>query len=399
MRKAALLGASLALNVVLLGVLAWKAKTPPEGRLSTAAPQVITNLVTRKIAGRSVLLSAPAVPRRDWRSIESEDYRTYIRNLRAFGCPEETIRDIIIADVTKLYAARWKAAHSPDRDWKFWETEDKHAKKDRERKIERHALEKEMRNLIGELLGVDLEKEMRKYALDLEADKQERAWAFLPSEKQSQVKELQDKFKEAMTALSEEAERGGNSETKKKLAELKGQYRAELSQILTPAELEEFELRSSPTANKLRKELAGFEPTEQEFRALVKVRQAFEEQMAALPETLDERNRDYLNRQFKLEYLAQARQWLGDQRHEEFLRSRSEEFQDALRLSEKLDLPKETAVRVYDINVALREEAEKVSKDPSLTDEQRDVLLRNMKLETKETLNKLIGEKNLRRLE
>src|SRR5207249_1222220 len=41
-----------------------------------------------------------------WRQIESEEYKSYIANLRSVGCPEQTIRDIIIADVNKLYAAR-----------------------------------------------------------------------------------------------------------------------------------------------------------------------------------------------------------------------------------------------------------------------------------------------------
>ena len=33
----------------------------------------------------------------DWRMVESEDYKKYIANLCAVGCPEKTIRDIIIA--------------------------------------------------------------------------------------------------------------------------------------------------------------------------------------------------------------------------------------------------------------------------------------------------------------
>jgi hypothetical protein len=41
-----------------------------------------------------------------WRQIESADYRTYIANLRAIGCPEQTIRDIIIADVHQVYEKR-----------------------------------------------------------------------------------------------------------------------------------------------------------------------------------------------------------------------------------------------------------------------------------------------------
>ena len=41
-----------------------------------------------------------------WKQIESSDYRTYIANLKAIGCPRQTIRDIITADVDSLYAPR-----------------------------------------------------------------------------------------------------------------------------------------------------------------------------------------------------------------------------------------------------------------------------------------------------
>lgn len=42
----------------------------------------------------------------NWSQVESSDYRTYIANLRRIGCPEQTIRDLIVADVDNLYAPR-----------------------------------------------------------------------------------------------------------------------------------------------------------------------------------------------------------------------------------------------------------------------------------------------------
>ncbi len=42
----------------------------------------------------------------NWSEVESSDYRTYIANLRSIGCPEQTIRDIITADVDSQYAPR-----------------------------------------------------------------------------------------------------------------------------------------------------------------------------------------------------------------------------------------------------------------------------------------------------
>lgn len=38
-----------------------------------------------------------------WSQLESTDYRQYIANLRGIGCPEQTIRDIVTADVASLY--------------------------------------------------------------------------------------------------------------------------------------------------------------------------------------------------------------------------------------------------------------------------------------------------------
>jgi hypothetical protein len=44
--------------------------------------------------------------------VESADYRAYIANLRRIGCPEQTLRDIILADVNMLYTPRYAALAS-----------------------------------------------------------------------------------------------------------------------------------------------------------------------------------------------------------------------------------------------------------------------------------------------
>lgn len=41
-----------------------------------------------------------------WGDLESSDYPTYVRNLRAFGCPEPTLRDIVIADLHAVFDAQ-----------------------------------------------------------------------------------------------------------------------------------------------------------------------------------------------------------------------------------------------------------------------------------------------------
>ncbi len=41
-----------------------------------------------------------------WQPVESTDYKTYIANLRKLSFPEELIREIIIADIDRIYAPR-----------------------------------------------------------------------------------------------------------------------------------------------------------------------------------------------------------------------------------------------------------------------------------------------------
>jgi hypothetical protein len=44
-----------------------------------------------------------------WNQIESADYRVYVANLRGISCPEQTIRDIITADVHGTFAPHREA--------------------------------------------------------------------------------------------------------------------------------------------------------------------------------------------------------------------------------------------------------------------------------------------------
>lgn len=41
-----------------------------------------------------------------WQRLESTDYRRYVANLRAIGCPERTVRDIVTADVHSLFVEK-----------------------------------------------------------------------------------------------------------------------------------------------------------------------------------------------------------------------------------------------------------------------------------------------------
>jgi hypothetical protein len=84
-----LLAGSLLLNCVCVGLLLRPQQQQPDPASSPAPDR----------------LSESSHPFR-WIQLESPDYPTFIENLRKIGCPERTVREIIMADLDDLYAPR-----------------------------------------------------------------------------------------------------------------------------------------------------------------------------------------------------------------------------------------------------------------------------------------------------
>ena len=55
------------------------------------------------IGAKSVSSPPPAPAKFHWRQLESEDFSSYIANLRGVGCPEQTVRNIVTAEVAAQF--------------------------------------------------------------------------------------------------------------------------------------------------------------------------------------------------------------------------------------------------------------------------------------------------------
>ena len=163
----------LAVNFGLLIILAYivySIRLNPEAMTGTVRTAVLTNTVTqiavRKINSTNNLLASLAGRPLSWRALESTNYVQFIENLRAFACPEETVRDIIITDVAKMYARRRAALRGELQPYKFWQTMDLLGGPPASPELQRQlrALDIEQRQLIRALLDVDLRTELAKYS-------------------------------------------------------------------------------------------------------------------------------------------------------------------------------------------------------------------------------------------
>ena len=193
----------------------------------------------------------------DWRQVESPDYKEYIANLRAIGCPEKTIKEIVTADVKDLFSAR-RAAITQTNHYEYWRATPVNLSEEQRKQLQELSIEQSevLKALSIELSAADL------FALHyggVIATKRELELEFLSEPQRQSLKDLL--FRMAQQELAA----GGDQ---RKLQDLKEQTQSAIKSLLTPDEFHDYELRTSIPASQLRGVLEDMEPTEQEFRTI-----------------------------------------------------------------------------------------------------------------------------------
>ena len=198
--------------------------------------------------------------------VESQAYSHYLQRLRAAGCPEPRVREIILRDIDDLFARqRLDVAMTFDFEW--WHAEPLPEGIDFLRE-KGHSLERERHQLIHQWLGpTSLEEHAEHFEFWSQNPLTGPVLGTLSPAVHQQVQDICARCEQGITeaAFAHSGEEMGLAIA---LAGVRERARLALRQVLTPAEMEEFLLRYSGNAQQLREELRGFAPTSNEFRLL-----------------------------------------------------------------------------------------------------------------------------------
>lgn len=389
---------SLLLNLALCLTMIWSywqqtSKNSPGQQTREEAKELVSKRLRVENQTDSVTKINLVEEKFSWREVESPEYKAYITNLRSIDCPEKTIRHIIIADVEKLYAGRFAALRQQQKEsyWKAtWGTVE-----ERERQKQFRALSKEKRQLLKELLGVDYRNEMEENYF--RSDDLRNQLDFLPEEKLEGALEINEKYQELYLAIHERGLGDLEPEDLQELRQLKKQQLEELGKILTPAELKEYELRSSTVASHMRFQLKEFNPTEKEFRDLFEINKAREENWDLYNFYPQDQEADKKMQEDIKQHFEQIKVVLGEQRYKEFERAQHREYKDLVRLAELEGLSSKVASAVYDVKETVQEQVSKLRNDPSLNEEQRTEALKAVQEETEKTVAETLGQEAYRK--
>lgn len=312
---------------------------------------------------REIALSSPhtnIVIRRQpfsWTEIESPDYAIYIGNLRFIGCPEQTIRDIIIADVNAAFASRLaREVVSAEAQWWRVETD---PEVDRAAMQKADAIDKERVTLLTNLLGpgwdagdmISLPRPTHR-GMILDGP----ILGKLSNETKRAIQEIHARFQEQLDQYVERKMQAGEVPDPAEFTRAAKQEREELGRVLASHELEEYLLRYSQTASTLRDrfgELKFFSPTADEFRAAFRATEALDERIAAI--TGDDPNSVGARASLELQREEALRLSLGSARYEEYRRLQDPLYREAMETALETGKP-EFAQVIYMANLAAEQE-------------------------------------------
>jgi LysM domain-containing protein len=368
---------SLGVNLLLIAVWLVLPRHPFAGSLSASA----------SLDDASASPSRPNVVLRrqffSWQEVESPDYPTYIANLRNIGCPEQTIRDIIIADVNGLYA-RKRALElvTPEQQW--WRSEP-------DTNVLQVALEKarvldeERRNLLTRLLGSswetgDLVNLPRPSHPGVALDGP--VLGALSADTKQAIQDINARSEARMQSYLDAVRQQGKAADPVELAKLRQQTRDDLTRVLAPPQLEEFLLRYSQYGNNLRAELGQlrfFNATPDEFRAIFRSTDSLDQQIQLLADSTDPNS-------------AQTRQALEDQRdnaikialgadrYAEYQMLHDALYRQAVLTAQQAGTP-DAAQTIYQINLAAASTQNAINDNTNLTTDQKAIELKQLELE------------------
>ncbi len=330
-----------------------------------------------------------------WSQLETEDYRAYIERLRAIGCPEQTIRDLVIADVDKLFAARILEVNPAARELKYWEADQKDLESGEDH-LERQRQQREIdfakRHLIRDLLGVDLVSERNK--VQGAEDRFGRRLGFLPEDKRGQVRMLLEHFNGLELGVRQKTWEEGETLTEEDQAQLlaiQQQRDQAVAAALSPAELEQYQRAMSPLAYEVRDSLFGMKASEEEYLAVYQARKEFQESWGDQPPEDPQRRVEWEEAQALLQ--ASLREKLGDDRYNDYLRAKDPDFRQLSIAVARGKAPPEAATHVYEFKRIAIENRARVAGNRSLTPDQQQAALNAMAAETEQTVRAVLGEK------
>lgn len=361
----------------------------PVARITNSPPAVA-------VAPASVTNTPPrAVHQYGWQDVTNEIYPEYIAKLRATGCPEKQVRNIVISDVNELFDQR-RLEHAIKNDPQWWKSDTFMGILPRGN-FGSVNFDEERRALLVKILGEDAADSVKLPSLNSSGvDLTGPVLGALPADTWNSVQEICARASDRAQAfqMAHMNEPGGGMDNIE-AAKLRDMTRQDLSKVLTPEQVEEFLLRFSHNSSKLRQDMRGLDLTPDEFRKIFRAIDPLEHQLQVDyggPESLSQKQREQLEAQRD----RAVKETLSPQRYAQYLGMKDPLYRQAQMMAMQYGMNSKAVQALYEMQKSLDTKRAQISQNAIMTAEQKAQALQSIGLEHQQTLQRLLTDATYR---
>jgi hypothetical protein len=339
----------------------------------------------------NVVVKTNVVVRREnftWEQVQSTNYAVLINNLRAIGCPEQTIRDLVTSDINRIYSRR-RVTEVDFPNYQWWKsTPDPGLVQAAGEKLRR--LETERRDLLTGLLGAGWDAEGKELiAARAGITLTGPILGELSAAGKQAVLDIIAPAQQKIEAYQEQQRLAGNAIDPMEMVRLREEPLVPLASVLGPEAYAEFVLRYSPAAQQLRDMMRTMELAPEQFRDLFTALNAIIGQPVFFYAGSDP---GLLKQQQQLAAQSEAviKATLGAA-YASYQQNLDPLYQSSQTLAQQLNLPATAVTAIYQINRATQAELDRIRNDDTLSNDEKIQALAQTRVQEQQTLEQLLG--------
>ena len=365
-----LLAASLAANAALLALLCFRS-APSDSASATVAPSALADSAPASSAKNDALVAALA----------SGDAAA----LTAAGVSPEVINQLAAA---RAFGRLAKLAREQDRPGggapaEYWRKvrQAPPPRTTREQRAERAAAEREFEATMRAAFGED--------PFGGSGDRM----AFLPAATREKLRQIERDYEEMRRDVSQDSDGIQLPADREKWRLLEAEKQRDINAALSPAERDQFELRSSHSAHAIIDRYGDILASEDEYKRLFAIQKAFDDKYSTpdyqMRDHTPEENRARTEAERKLN--DDLRAALGDDRWAAIPRENDNEYRSLTALATHLNLPAATPVQIYQLRDAYAGRSLAINQNPALNATERRAQFGELATRAKAELGAILG--------
>jgi hypothetical protein len=322
-----------------------------------------------------------------WHELHSDNPGVFVARLRAAGFPPHVLQAVVSSLVNEQYLSRREDLMSDTADAPFWQ-QAPNAFSDPKRAAALITLNRERNELLRQLLGEDAPRgdELQEVYL-------RRQFGDLPPEKMRRLQDVLTDYREMRIQLHP-PNQPVTAVERERFATLDKEMRADLEKLLTPQELEQYDLRSSATAGQLRHRLDAFKPSEDEYRGIFQLSRSIEERFPLAAGVIDPQLLA-ARRAAEQRLEPQLKAQLGPERYADYQQATNPSYATLNQIVSRFDLPLSSAREAVVVQKEIMGRAQAVLTSDELTPAQQDAQLKALSREASTKLRAALTPRGL----